>query len=162
MASNTQDSADNKQQFRRVILLAQVEMQEARREYWADRADGRLSPGTANQLHASLMSYYDALRRHREEDNVEEKWAEYDLDGLGTAMLEDVTERVGAPGRGNVTKTVTRPNRLEPKQAVSLSYVLDDLARDLGFAPAVDTPTAQTEITEEDIERVKEWRKQNL
>lgn len=54
------------------------------------------------------------------------------------------------------------PNILQPDDYRRALRVLDEARRDLGFTPTPTESTARTEITEEMIEKVGDWREENL
>lgn len=156
------DDGVETQGFARLILDAQQQMDQARTVYYQERAENGVTAETHAHLHSSLLRYYSILRRYRDENHAEEAWTEYNLDALddmirGTEVVEEPT-----PGRGSGTRTVRRPKRVSPELAVELSFTLDDIAKDLGFAAKATESTPRTEVTDELIEEVEEWRKQNL
>lgn len=70
------------------------------------------------------------------------------------------TERRRFEGMEQVTKHV--PRLLDPDDYRRALRVLDEARRKLGFTPKPTESTPRTEITEEMIEGIDEWRQENL
>ncbi|RYJ13580.1 hypothetical protein ELS19_06165 [Halogeometricum borinquense] len=129
--------SSNLSQFVKLIFDAQHQMQDARSVYWQQRANGGVSRDVERYLHASLLQYYDALRRYRKENIIREKWEKYGISEIeNIAFSSDVVERAQS-GRGHSTDVVSRPARFDAQTAVQYSYRLDDLSKELGFAAPV-------------------------
>jgi len=60
------------------------------------------------------------------------------------------------------TKTEVRPLRLSPDNLLRIARLLDKCADDLGLLATVSSSTPRTELTDEMIEEVEEWRQENL
>lgn len=158
MAANDEDSS----QFGRLIYRAQEEMDEARMLYFQQRAANSVTEETITYLQASLMRYYGIMRRYRDESAVEDEWPGEQFQRLQDHVLSEEQVPTQSAGRGSRQTVQTRPGRVDPKQAVELSFTLDDIATELGFAAAASEAKHRTEIDEDLIEEVEKWRKQNL
>lgn len=91
-------------------------------------------------------------------------WQPYQgLDALD--QLRDVVrhreERIRIFG-GFKTKTTSEPHPLPYDVLLDISMTLEDACERLGFVPEVRESTPRTEITDEVIEEVKEWQRNNL
>jgi hypothetical protein len=131
------DDAPNLSKFINLIFEAQRQMQDARSVYWQQRANGGVSRDAERYLHASLLQYYDALRRYRQENIIRDKWEEYGIDEIEQVAFGMDLDARRQSGRGRSQSAVQRPARFDAKTAVKFSYRLDDLSKELGFAAPV-------------------------
>jgi len=160
MASRSDET--DKSHFSRLIYRAQEEMDQARMLFFQQRANNAVSEQTRSYLQAALMRYYSIMRRYRDEEPVEEDWPAEQFAQLQEHVLSDQPVPSASAGRGSRTAVETQPGRVEPRMAVELSYLLDDIATELGFAAEASESTHRTKIDDELIEGVEEWRKQKL
>lgn len=122
------------QSFQRIILDAQKEMQETRRYYWQARAVGAPTENVVEHMQAALMSYYDALRRYRMKPNVKGDWEEHGFDRIEQVALSDKVVLQKPPGRGKTAQKRRTPQKIDAQNIIEMSYRLDDLSTELGFA----------------------------
>jgi len=155
-------SDDDSSHFSRLVYRAQEEMDQARMVYFQQRASDAVTSETVSYLQASLMRYYSIMRRYRDESAVEDEWPTEQFRQLQEHVLSDQPVQSQSAGRGSRKSVQTRPGRVDPNVAVELSFALDDIATELGFAAAASESTHRTEIDDDLIEEVEEWRKQNL
>lgn len=148
--------------FARLILDAQQQMDQARTLYYQELAENGVTGETRAHLHSSLLRYYSILRRYRTENQAADAWEEHDLDALGDVLRQQEVVKQKRPGWGTGVEEVVRPRRINPEDAIEVSFTLDDVAKDLGFAAASTESTPRTEITKDDLKEVEEWRQQNL
>jgi len=144
-------SDDDSSHFSRLIYRAQEEMDQARMVYFQQRAADAVSEQTITYLQASLMRYYGIMRRYRDESTVQEKWPAEQFQQLQEHVLGEQRVPTQSAGRGSRQSVQTRPGRVDPKQAVELSFTLDDIATELGFAASPKEVTPHTEATEDDL-----------
>jgi hypothetical protein len=149
MASSSDESDTS--HFARLIYRAQEEMDEARMLYFQQRADNSVADETISYLQASLMRYYSILRRYRDEEPVAEEWPAQQFRELQQHVLSEQPVQTASAGRGSRHSVQKRPGRVDPKQAVELSFTLDDIATELGFAASPKEVTPHTQATEEDL-----------
>ena len=144
------DESDNSH-FSRLIYRAQEEMDQARMLYFQQRAEGGANEETITYLQASLMRYYSVMRRYRDESAIEDEWPTEQFRQLQEHVLSEERVSTRSAGRGSRQTVQTRPGRVDPKQAVELSFTLDDIATELGFAASPKEVTPHTEATEDDL-----------
>jgi len=128
-----------KARFEQLVVESQQRLDDTRTQYFIERArTGGVSRDTQSQLHAAVLGYYATLRRYRDASAVQDSWpAELDeleeyVDGW------QVVERDQA-GDGASSTTEQRPAVLPAEEAIRKSFVLDDVATDLGFAASTET-----------------------
>lgn len=160
---------------RRKLEQAMSDVAEYRREYLLAVQAGRdRSDRFRRGFHAVVMNYYIELSNYKDKTAIEDEWDEILLWENGTGEVRGVdtleewlnryeTVSDAAPGRrrGEAGES-RRAIYLSPDKLVAASRALDRLARDLGLELEVSEGSPRTEITEEMIEEVEEWRKQNL
>lgn len=137
--------------FSRLIYRAQEEMDQARMLYFQQRASNNVAEQTITYLQASLMRYYGIMRRYRDESAIEDEWPADQFQQLQDHVLGEERVSTQSAGRGSRQTVQTRPGRVDPKQAVELSFTLDDIATELGFAASPKEVTPHTEATEDDL-----------
>lgn len=147
MAASEEESSH----FSRLIYRAQEEMDQARMLYFQQRAANSVPEETITYLQASLMRYYGIMRRYRDESAVEDEWPGEQFQRLQEHVLSEERVPTQSAGRGSRQTVQTRPGRVDPKQAVELSFTLDDIATELGFAASPTEVTPHTEATEDDL-----------
>ena len=144
-------SDDDTSHFSRLIYRAQEEMDQARMLYFQQRAANAVSEQTETYLQASLMRYYAIMRRYRDESTIEDEWPAKEFQQLQDHVLSEEPVATNSAGRGSRQTVQKRPGRVDPKQAVELSFDLDDIATELGFAASPKEVTPHTEATEDDL-----------
>jgi hypothetical protein len=147
----SQSNDSDKSHFSRLIYRAQEEMDQARMLYFQQRAANSVTQETITYLQASLMRYYGIMRRYRDESAVEEEWPTAEFQQLQEYALSEQPVATQSAGRGSRQAVETRPGRVDPKRAVELSFTLDDIATELGFATSPKEITPHTEATEDDL-----------
>lgn len=160
--SDYSDERDD-QRPRRIIYDIREQVQAARNEVYSELVGrGAVSLDSRRQLATATVQYWDVLREYR--DEREDEWEEAGVDQLATAIGSTVAVETAAPGDTTATQTEERPALLsvDAQQILQISKRLDELANDLGFSASVSEAGHRTEIDEELIEEVEEWRQQNL
>lgn len=115
-------------------------------------------------LAEAALNYYYVLHEHRDEDALEEDWDERGIAWIEDAQTQTVTIEESLP-RSNAASTVVEKPALLSVDAIRLKQVileLNDVAKELGLSADVKSSTPRTEITEEMIEEVEQWRQNNL
>lgn len=129
------------------------------------RQKRRFKQGAADrgELESAVIDLYETLSWFKTEDSIEEEWAERDLD-----VLEQLMSQWKQPSKTTHPRCST-PRSSKPELQISqasdksLLNFIDDLlavAKELGFAPNISSPTTRTEITKDDMEEFEEWRQQ--
>lgn len=101
------------------------------------------------------------LRAYDDDGNVEYEYAT----GLKTLTewtdkTEVITEKQGRYRPTTVKKV--KPLRLPPENLLRAARLLDQAAEELGLLATVTAATPRTELTDEMVEEVEEWRQENL
>lgn len=163
MSESETDTTDRG--FQRIVREAREQMQVARSDYFSAKLSGTVGWKTKHQLARAVRQYYDALWEYRERNNkIKEAWEDSAVDEIPHLSNETTTVEVEAPGDSPSSNAVQR-NALvaaDPDLLIALSKQLDELANQMGFAAATKEVTERTEITDEMIEEVEEWRQANL
>jgi len=125
---------------------------------------GQVSESTRRELASAALALRDRLINFRGDAIDEEEWAEKDVDWLDHAATRTVSVPESNPRPNRNTKRSSRPALLfvDPERVIQTIRSLDNIARDLGFEAAADSGTHLTQIDEELIEEVEQWRKQNI
>jgi len=124
----------------------------------------RVTDRERRDLAQAALNYYYALYEHRDEDALEEPWDERGISWLEDAQHETVAVEESVP-RANGATTVTEKPALLALDADRLKDAileLNDIAKELDLSARVKSSTPRTEITEEMIEDVEQWRQSNL
>lgn len=129
--------------YQRIIYESQIQMQEARSLFWSDRAENAVTRENIQLLQASLMRYFDALRRYRTKPIIKTEWEEGGFDRLKDVALSERPVETRSPGRSSKSDTQTAPAMLDPHTIIEMSYALDDIATELGFAAPVGEKVAE-------------------
>lgn len=139
----------------RVILV--------RARFLAERAQGSVSHQTISELRETTIEYYEALREFRSEPVIEDEWEESRVDELEALMEETTTIEESKPGHGSSSQTKRVPaiQQADPMLLVEFTRALDDLCKQLGFSATVRQSTPRTEIDDELMEDIEEWRQTN-
>jgi len=149
----------------RLIREARIELQLARNqmlEEWASR--GGVSTETKRTVAVATLKLRDCLHEVRDAEAIADEWADSDLQQLDQLLHETVTTEEKTPGSGSNTRRVERPAIVAAPVSYldDLSREIKDFAKDLGKGPSVNEQTPRTEITDEMIDKVEEWRQANL
>jgi hypothetical protein len=160
---------------RRKLEAAMQEVAEYRREYIRASVSGvGGDQSLLRGFHAAVICYYCELRPYREEGEIEDIWDEVVLwetaDSERVQGLETLerwinateTHQVDQPGRGAATRPEQQPACLDGDRLLRVSYVLDEVGKALDLAVPVPESTHRTEIDDELMEEVEEWRQKKL
>lgn len=155
---------DGETASRRLIREAKEEAWHARRKLWSELPQP--SARAKQELAIALAGYYDLLVDYRGEQALDTPWDERDVnvDMINqllsqTTMATETLNRRGSPRK---ERTVQLVKQVDSRLLVDIAKELDAIAKELGFAADVAESTHRTEINEELIEEVEQWRKQNL
>lgn len=130
----------------------------------------------AVRYHTAVLDAYGNLRPYIKTELEDEYWDTHEYDYLTTPDGESglqVLDRWYHPyerherqqrNRHGGTDVVleTRVNLRPIWQYHKVLDILEEARLQLGFGPSATKKTPTTEITEDDIQEVREWRKQNL
>jgi len=147
---------DEQRTDRKIIRTAREEAAAAVRQFNRARVSGNVT--------LRALNYYDALHDYRDEEALREPWEERGIIWLEEAASETVTVQQSLPRANGATKSVERRYLLavDPAEIRDTIRELHDVAKELGFSPKAKQGTVRTEIGEELIEEVEEWRQNNL
>lgn len=126
---------------------------------------GRVSATTERQLRKVVIQFYAALRKYRHEPVIEDTWEESAVDELKELLTETTMIEPEKPGHGSAKgEAIPVPviNQVGPHRLNEFIEELDDIYHELGLSDPVKKSTPRTEIGDELIEEVEEWRKANL
>lgn len=157
------DERSNDRMGAQDILRTRQWVKEVRAQYYGELAQqGSCSRSTHQLLQTAVLRYWDAIHEYRDED--EDLWEEKDLDEIPRLAEETVRVSVSTPGYGQGSSTHERPaiSQVSADSLVELTHRMDEVAHELGFGAEARQKPTQTEITEEMVEDVEEWRQQNL
>lgn len=122
--------------------------------------NGGVSGDVRHDLAAAALDYYNALYEFRDEDALEDPWDERGIDWLEDAG-EQTVEMESSLSRANGATTIEEVPLLQavdPARLVQTMRELNDVANELGFSARIEESTPRTEITDEMIEKVEQWR----
>jgi hypothetical protein len=134
-------------------------------QYQFETSEGGVTPQTERQLRQAVIRFYAALRKYRHEPVVEESWNDSAVDEIKQLLTETTTIRPEKPGHGSARGDPIQVPIIQQVGPHTLNeYIekLDDLYHELGLSDPVKDSTPRTEINDELIEEVEEWRKANL
>jgi hypothetical protein len=137
---------------------------EVRRQYHNQKIrDGSVTDDLRTSMAEVAIAYRDLLIDYRDEDAYEPEWGERSVDWIVGLLNEQVTRRQPRPGRGRGAETTTVPKAVvvPAKDLYDVLKEMDEMWRQLGLGLSVES-SHRTEIDDELIERVEEWRQQNL
>jgi hypothetical protein len=125
---------------------------------------GSVSEEHRRDLAAAALDYYSVLHEHRDEEALDPHWDERDIAWLEDLAGETVEMEQSLPRSNGATTSVERPAILavDASRLRDLILELNDVAKELGFSARVEESTTRTEITDEMLDKVEEWRKANL
>ena len=161
--STDSDSQNDGQTAARGIHKTRRWVQNVRSKYYEElSATGNCSNSTHQLLQTAVLRYWDTLREYR--DEVEDTWEENQLDRIPELARKPVTVQANAPGYGSATRSVQRRaiSEVDAENLVEYTHRLDSIAHKLGFAAEARKQTTRTEIDDELLEEVEQWRKQEL
>lgn len=156
-------SEDGDQEPKRLIYEMRRRVQAARNQFWAEGVEGRLSHETHLDLAKTTLQYYDVLYEYRDEDGLDEDdWPDVSplRDRVGR-RIERETKSAGR-GRGTSTESVPAVTEIPVEHIVGLTEELDDLAKKLGFSAPAKASTPRTQIDNDLVDKVEQWRQKNL
>jgi len=124
---------------RQMIYEIRRRVQAARNRYWAEGVDGEVSDETHRELATAVLQYHDVLYEFRNESVLSsDDWPD----------IAEIRERVGRKARqrtqqGGLSRPATvtlvpAVTQVPIEDVLQLSEDLDDLAKTLGFAAAVE------------------------
>jgi len=110
------------------------------------------------------LGYREVLHKYREEDALDPAWEERDIHWIEQKQNEVVTVEEPSPRRNGNSRSVQKPAILavDPEELVKVIRRLEDIADELGFTATTSQSTHRTEIDDELMEEVQEWREKNL
>jgi len=162
---STQNSGDStNHEFESVIAGTYRRVLAARQAYREAQLADRVTGRHIKDLAVTAEQYRTVLYEFRDEDALDPEWDERDLDWLDDYLGETVEVEVPGPGMTRNTQTESIPaiQTVDPERIVELTRNLDDVRRELGFAANVDESTPRTEIDDELLDKVEQWRQQNV
>jgi hypothetical protein len=123
---------------------------------------GSVQPETKTEAVKAALGYFNELKEHRDERAVRERWEESGVGSLEAYLYETTEVERPAPGDTSATtsETVPRVHALEPQQLSRIIDELNELAKDLGFAPRVNEPTPRDDPDMNDIRGLLQARGQ--
>jgi len=150
-------------QPRRLLYEMQKRLETVRRRVRREQAFTDVSENAHLQLAEAIVEYHDMLYKYRSEQAVSDEFPE----------IPDIRERMGetayimqqAPGDTDNQRPVKRPALLElsTQRLLDAARELEDVTLTLGFAPSANAETThRTEIDDDLIQEVEEWRQTNL
>lgn len=151
------DDLSVKHQLAKAAIEHMLKVDEAFELAESERVSSSVSGQTHALLHGRVFAYYRAVKRCLDMyPNAEELWKDRDI-GRFERMRSQKQEIVKTiPGRGQANTTTLRTAPLDYETLDTLSDELDDVTSHLAES------THRTEIDDELIEEVEEWRQQNL
>lgn len=116
------------------------------------------------ELAERALAYREVLHKYREKDALDPAWDERDIHWIETKQNQLINVEQPSPRRNSNTETVEKPAILavDPERIVGVIRELEDVADELGFTAATSGATHRTEIDDDLIEEVEEWRQENL
>lgn len=163
MTANSDAPDANQQATARRVQSALSDMHEYRQQFQAERQAGDISPRTRLGFQAAVLACHDEIRPYRR--RAKELWrdpfpsarrqldamdsdkretldvAEYPdwsfgLDELSEQLQPEQGRRQIESGMGRTrVEQAAQPPRLPDRQLIECSYRIDELAREMGFAP---------------------------
>lgn len=149
---------------KRMLLEIREEVITLRSRYLEERTGGTVHPRTERAFRGATIMYYEALREHRNEAVINDEWEDSGVQELEYLLTETTTVEQSTPGHGSATTVREVPlfQQADMMRLVRITQKMDDLCKKLGFSPAVNESTPRTNINEELVEDVEEWRQRNL
>jgi len=112
----------------------------------------------------AAVALYDELKEHREKSALERDWEESGIERLEEALGSTAMVPVESAGRSSNQQQEPRPamHTVPTQDIINAIDTLCELCDTLGYGAPVDAATQRTEITDELIDEVGEWRQENL
>src|SRR6056297_2712612 len=112
----------------------------------------------------AAVALYDELKEHREKSALERDWEESGIERLEEALGSTAMVPVASAGRTSNQQQEPRPamHTVPAQDIINAIDTLCELCDTLGYGAPVDAATQRTEITDELIDEVGEWRQENL
>lgn len=148
----TENQEPNETGYGRIIREAKEEAFHARRQLRRELPTP--SQQTKKDVAAALADYHDVLHDYSDERALKTDWEErvpINPDALlGTTVS---VEKAFSSRNQNATETVEAPAvaTVSARELLDLGKVLDEIAKELGFAASAKQPTPEEEATMEDL-----------
>lgn len=128
------------------------------------RVRGHVPETVQIDLASAALDYYHILYEHRDEEALDEPWEERGIDWLEEFAGTTVTVEESLPRANGATREVQKPaiQTVEPGRLKQVILELNDVANELGLSAEVKESAPRTDISEDLIEEVEEWRQANL
>lgn len=114
----------------------------------------------------ALRSYRNVLRPYRNDDALETEWSERPVDlTLVDRLLNETTtstERINRRGSPVREVEVQLVKVVDPDVLEAIAQELHDIKHELGFRDETADSRHRTEISDDLLREVEQWRKQNL
>jgi len=125
---------------------------------------GQVSESITRELAETALNYYYALYEARDENALDEPWDERGIAWLEEAERRTVEVETDLPRANAATTVETQPAIMaaDPEDLKAAILELNDVANELGLSLDVRESTPRSEITEEIMEDVEQWRQANL
>lgn len=148
---------------KRLIYEMREEVQAARNQYHDEGAYGDISSETHLELAAKAIQYYDVLYEFHDEPILDEEDFP-DIAPIRDRIGEKAARMRGGGGRsgGVTTEQVPAVTEVPISQIIQITKDLDAVAKKLSFAATAADSTPRTEINDELVEEVEQWRQKNL
>jgi hypothetical protein len=151
------DNLSIKHQLGKAVIEQMLKVDEAFEWAESERVGQGLTADTHSILHGRVFSYYRSVKRCLDMfPKAEELWQERGLDRYEKLRSQRQTVMQNTPGRGHGKQQASRSVPLEYQTLDEITDHLDDVASHLAES------THRTEINDELIEEVEEWRQRNL
>jgi len=132
--------------------------------YHSALVNDRMNEQIRLDLATAALNYYKVLHEFRDDDALDEEWYDRGIAWIEDAAGKQIVVEKSLPRANGATTTTTQP-ALASTPAEDLEQLileLNDVARELGFSAETTKSTTQTEISDEMMDKVKEWQQQNL
>lgn len=162
--ATTDDDRERVSPAYRLIHHYREQATAAVQRYNEARVRGDVDERVQLDLATAALNYYNVLHEHRDEAALSEPWGERGIQWLEQAAQQSVVVEESLPRSNGATAASTKPKLLavDPEAIKQTILELNDIAKELGLSIRIEESTPRTEITDEMIEEVDEWRKQNL
>ena len=164
MAGATPDEPSDagfRRSVRKVRERAFMALMQARDE---QVSTGSISRATRRELASATLAYRDRLKNFQGNNALEEPWAERGVDWIEQVAGQTVTVSTQVPRSNGNSRPTTDPALLHvpPSRLIATLEELDEIAGELNFEASTPESTTRTEITNDLLEEVEQWRKRNL
>lgn len=161
MSSRTDESG--KQQWERIVREYALKAYEAQERWSEEGTEGYTSADTHKQLAKAAVSYHRVLKEYREEGVVED--GEFpEIDFIEERLGETIQRTSPAPGRSR-TATVEEVPAVTEVPVQTIIDKIDELhsfREKLGMKGTVNKSTPRTNIGQDLVKEVEEWRQETL